>query len=447
MIKQEVIAILDVGKTNKKLLLFNRKYEVVYEWTDQLPESSDEDGFPCENLPLLERSVHDLIQKAVSDDRFVICALNFATYGASIVYIAENGSPLTPLYNYLKPFPEVLQLRFYQTYGKAEEIARETASPALGNLNSGLQVWSVKQAKPHIWEQTKYALHLPQYIGFLFHKKGYTDITSIGCHTQLWSFDKRQYHQWVIEEKLDQKFGELKPYHHVEIISLGGKQVPCGIGLHDSSSSLIPYLQAFSDPFLLISTGTWSISMNPFDHTPLTREELDQDCLCYFQFNGQPVKASRLFMGRIHDEALAKLGSHFPISVAVLAEMEYATHIHDLAVDYIHEHEIHSIDEIDFSTLASAELAYFILMVLLVKAQLEKLALILIHKPVEQIYVDGGFSKNKIFMTILAKSFPDKKVFASEVAQATALGAALALHEIWNKESEYQTLISLRAYN
>ena len=53
---------------------------------------------------------------------------------------------------------------------------------------------------------------------------------------------------------------------------------PCkvGIGLHDSSAALIPYLVNFSMPFVLISTGTWCISMNPFSKTALTAEELQQ---------------------------------------------------------------------------------------------------------------------------------------------------------------------------
>ena len=41
------IAIYDVGKTNKKLILFDEQYSVVYEESIQLPETKDEDGFSC----------------------------------------------------------------------------------------------------------------------------------------------------------------------------------------------------------------------------------------------------------------------------------------------------------------------------------------------------------------------------------------------------------------
>jgi sugar (pentulose or hexulose) kinase len=57
MQKKPVVAILDVGKTNKKLLLFDQSYQLVYEKSDRMEESVDEDGFPCEDLASLTSSV------------------------------------------------------------------------------------------------------------------------------------------------------------------------------------------------------------------------------------------------------------------------------------------------------------------------------------------------------------------------------------------------------
>lgn len=442
--KQEVIGIIDVGKTNKKLLLFNRNYELVYEWSDKLPETTDEDGFPCEDVALLTRSVRELIDKAVKDDRFVICALNFTSYGASFVYVNENGEPVAPLYNYLKPFPESLQNWFYQTYEAESEIARATASPVLGSLNSGLQVLRLKHERPETWSQVAYALHLPQYLSFLFHKKALTDITSIGCHTQLWNFDEHRYHNWVVAEGLDKKFGPIIPCDHAEWIDLGGRNIPVGVGLHDSSAALIPYLRSFNKPFVLVSTGTWSISLNPFNHAPLTAEELAQDCLCYLQYNGQPVKASRLFMGRIHDAALEKITRLFQVSAEELSRMPYNTD--EEAKARTRAADICSTEDLDFSVASSATSAYHLLMAWLVREQVKQLQLVLNGSEVEDVYVDGGFSKNNVFMCLLAKSLPGKRVYASEVAQATALGAALALHDHWNVGMPVDHLIQLIPY-
>jgi sugar (pentulose or hexulose) kinase len=45
----------------------------------------------------------------------------------------------------------------------------------------------------------------------------------------------------------------------------------------------------------------------------------------------------------------------------------------------------------------------------------------------ENIYITGGFAKNRIFIKLMARAFPSKKVYTSEISNATALGAALVL--------------------
>jgi sugar (pentulose or hexulose) kinase len=64
----------------------------------------------------------------------------------------------------------------------------------------------------------------------------------------------------------------------------------------------------------------------------------------------------------------------------------------------------------------------------------------------KQIFVDGGFSKNDIYMSLLAETYFDKQVYASEIAQASALGAALVIHEHWNSKPIPQQLIALKRY-
>jgi sugar (pentulose or hexulose) kinase len=46
----QVIAVIDVGKTNKKLFLFDQQYRIVCEKSARFIETVDEDGDPCENL-------------------------------------------------------------------------------------------------------------------------------------------------------------------------------------------------------------------------------------------------------------------------------------------------------------------------------------------------------------------------------------------------------------
>ena len=50
-----VIAVFDVGKTNKKLFLFDESYNIVFERSARFNEIVDEDGFACENLDALKK--------------------------------------------------------------------------------------------------------------------------------------------------------------------------------------------------------------------------------------------------------------------------------------------------------------------------------------------------------------------------------------------------------
>src|SRR5688572_22250543 len=150
------IAIYDVGKTNKKLILFDEQYQVVYEENIQLPEAKDEDGFSCEDVVALTAWVRNSFIQIQNDPRFEIKAVNFSGYGASFVYLDENKNVIPPLYNYLKPFPPELQKKFYKNYGGESQFSKMTASPVLGNLNSGMQLYRLKHEKPELFKQIKY---------------------------------------------------------------------------------------------------------------------------------------------------------------------------------------------------------------------------------------------------------------------------------------------------
>jgi sugar (pentulose or hexulose) kinase len=67
--------------------------------------------------------------------------------------------------------------------------------------------------------------------------------------------------------------------------------------------------------------------------------------------------------------------------------------------------------------------------------QVQSTKIVLSGSPVKTIFVDGGFGKNPIYMNLLAQAFPGIKVYAATVAQASSLGAALAIHKSWNKKA------------
>jgi sugar (pentulose or hexulose) kinase len=409
--------IFDIGKTNKKCLVFDEQYRIVLEKSTVLPETTDEDGDPCEDLSLLQQWLKETAAEVLSNPDLNIRAINATTYGASFVHLNAQKQPVAPLYNYLKPFPDDLKQQFLNTYGNEAAIAVETASPWLGHLNSSLQLYWLKHRRPRVFEQIRYSLHLPQYITALAGSRLSSlhipppEATSIGCHTMLWDFQQKTYHNWVKTEGLERLFANDEAAQNGQIF--------CGTGLHDSSSALIPYLACFKEPFVLISTGTWCISLNPFNDEPLTAEELAQDCLCYLTYEGTPVKAARYFGGHEHEEGTRQLARRYGV-----------------ADDFY--------KDIHRSGPSALWIAYLKLMVQLVEKQIQSLQLALGNTPIKRIYVDGGFSNNIVYMSLLRQKLQHMEVYAAKVAQATAMGAALAIHDAWNTQPVQEDLIELR---
>ena len=447
-----VVAIFDIGKTNKKVFLFNEHYQIVWEKSINLEETVDEDGFACEDINTLKSWILDSLSEVKKLSEYKLRAINFSTYGASFIYVDEEGKALTPLYNYLKPYPEVLLESFYTKYKGKKKFAVKTASPVLGSLNSGMQIYRLKEEKPEVFEKVKYCLHLPQYLSSLSTYQYFTDITSIGCHTNLWNFKKMKYHKWLTKEGIIDK---LPPLRSVEETLKTEDEISVGIGLHDSSAAIIPYMLNFTEPFVLLSTGTWSISMNPFNDTPLTQEELKKDCLCYMQYKQKPVKSARLFSGNEHEIQTKKIAKHFGLPENFFKEITYNKDIiADLMITNFKEKSLNTdtyIEKCPFENrnldqFKNCEVAYHQLIMDLIVQQKLSTQLVIHNSPVKKVFVDGGFSKNSIFMNLLAQAFPEMEVYAASMAQASALGAALAVHSSWNPKPIQNDLIDLKFY-
>lgn len=440
----DVLLIFDVGKTNKKVLLFDRNLQVVHEEESVFEESTDEDGFPCDDARLVESWISRTLQTYLASEEYELLGINFSTYGASLVHLGEEGQRLSPIYNYLKPLPEKILTGFYERYGGLSEFSRQTASPALGMLNSGLQLLWLKRTRPELFSRVRHILHLPQYLAYLVHGQIVSEHTSIGCHTMMWDFDRMEYHPWLREEGIS--LPDPLPVSATFSISLEGSQLQAGTGIHDSSSSLAPYILAADLPFVLVSTGTWCITMNPFNNEALSAEELEQDCLCFLGVHGKPVKASRFFLGRIHDVNVEHLQRYFEVGESAYKKVDPEP---NLVRDYWEsgaqgqEFFRGGIPEgwvdrrVDLGQFSSFEEAYTRLMTDLSRQAVRSIRYILSPEDTTRhLYITGGFSKNPIFKNILCLAFPDKQVFTSEVGNATSLGAALVMVEsVWKGAS------------
>ena len=435
--KEKVIAVFDVGKTNKKVILFNYNLKPVSEFEEKFSETVDDDGFPCDDIEHIERWIKESITKLISSDKYDLTAINFTTYGATLVYLDAEGKRLTPVYNYLKPVDDRIPEKIYKKYGGQDEFCRRTASPALGMLNSGMQAVWLKYEKPEIFSKVRYILHFPQYLSYLLTGKIYSEHTSIGCHTALWDFDNMDYHRWIKDEGLNlPEPVDVGTLHEVEIES---KKIMSGIGIHDSSSSLAPYFSSSEGKFILISTGTWCINMNPFNTEILTADQLDRDCLCYMSITKKPVKSSRLFLGHLHEVAVNRFNEHFRTRTDHYKSVKPDGKLLEICKRRCSENrfffEMHPYsrelkEKLDFFVFKSFEEGYHQLMAELAELAVEAIDLIIpADDDIENIYITGGFSNNQLFIKLISDSYPMKHVYTSEIFNATALGAALVVLE------------------
>ena len=431
--KKNIYVIFDIGKTNKKCLLFDENNQLIEEQQEVYAEIKDEDGFPCDDLARLTEGVFSTWHKLKNDDKFDVKGVNFTAYGASFVYLDKNNQSVAPLYNYLKPLPEDLAEQFYhsiehQFNQTKEAFAAATCSPPMGLLNSGLQLYFLKYAKPSIYEKIETALHLPQYLSFLISGKKCSDFTSIGSHTALWDFTKNDYHDWVKTEGIDKKLAPVATNAIAMELSDG---TLVGVGLHDSSAALLPYSAEQSEDFILISTGTWCINLNSFNQTPLSIEELSKDCLSYMTPQGKMTKASRVFFGKEHDYQVERIAEYFKIEKDFYKTIKYSNQNpqHNFTAACMEgtgpfPQKTEGVLW-DIAVYLTADEAYIALMRGLM--DILKVSIGLVDNAVPTFFIDGGFARNAIFMGMLKYDFPHKNIKTLDVPQATALGALFFL--------------------
>ena len=448
---KKVTAIFDIGKTNKKFFLFDENYKEVFRDYKKFDEIEDEDGYPCDDLGAIQKWAKSIFKKILKAKKFDVTAINFSTYGASLVHLDKNGKPLTPLYNYTKPIDQKYINQLYDKHGGIDSICRKTASPSSGMLNSGIQLYWLKYHRPEVYSKIRYSLHLPQYMSFLFTGIPLSDYTSIGCHTMLWDYEQRTYHDWVVNEEIDKKLAPIVETSVSINMSYKGKKIKVGPGIHDSSAALIPYLLADSKPFLLISTGTWSITLNPFNANHLTEHELNSDCLNYMSIDGKGVRASRLFLGNEYNIQIEKLRQHFDKKVGYHKKVAFSSKIFKAIPknnkSYFHFESLATSTpqpkKNNYYAFTNFETAYHQLMYELMNVQIASSQLALSNTEIKKVYIDGGFTDNEIFVKLVSYYLSDYKIRTTKTPLGSALGAALIVNDAAVGKSFFKKSYSL----
>ncbi len=427
--------VFDVGKTNQKYFVFNTENKILKREKVTIPKVLDEDGHMAENIEGIVTWLRESFDLIMASNEFKIDKVNFSGFGATLVHLDEKKEVVTPVYDYHKPIDENTFKEFYIKYGPESTFSIQTGSRNLGMLNSGKQLYWIKYKRPHLFKKIRHTLHLPQYLSHVFTGELHSEFTNTGCHTDLWDFEKNDYHDWVKSEGIDQLFPKIVHTSKTINKEISGRRITFGIGIHDSSSALLTYLLKGKESFLLLSTGTWCINFNPFSSTSLFDEnQIASGATAYMKIDGSPVKTSRLFLGEEHRMKVKILTKYFRVPKFYHRSLVFNEGLYQEQIinsknhfrwKYLDNSNAPVDDQLNFS---SFEIAYHQLINELIHLLKLKIDIICETLP-SKIYVDGGFSDNSIFLALLKIQFPHQKIKAKPASFACALGASMLLSE------------------
>ena len=296
------VAVLDLGKTNTKVVAFDETGAILAErGQPNAPLLPDVD---CPYLRLDVEGAWTFLLASLKEigARFPIEAISIAAHGAAGVLVSEAGVALPPMDYEFEGFNGV------DGYDAARPPFEETLSPKLPRgLNLGRQLVYLERKFPAEFARASAFLEYPQYWAWRLCGVMASEVTSLGAHTDLWRPDQGRLSSMVDRlgwrrlfppmRKAWETLGTLRP--EVAAATALNPDVRVGCGAHDSNASLVPHLRSRTDPFTVISTGTWVIIMGVGGKGRLDPQA---DMLANVDVRGAPVPTARFMGGREYAE-------------------------------------------------------------------------------------------------------------------------------------------------
>ena len=175
----------------------------------------------------------------------------------------------------------------------------ETLSPHLpAGLNLARQLFWLEAARPDVMAHTDAILTLPQFWSWKLGGRAVSELSSLGCHSQLWAPGAGDFSSMVDARGWRHRF---PPFARAGAVL--GEQAETGLrvhnGVHDSNASLHFYRALGHANCTVVSTGTWVIVFNPA--CPAGALDAQRDMLANVTIDGQAVPTARFMGGREFD--------------------------------------------------------------------------------------------------------------------------------------------------
>lgn len=461
------IAVIDVGKTNKKVLIYNSNLELEavrvkrFEEIDRGDYSADDlSGF----VEWMFEALHELAAS------FDIRVISVSTHGAAFVAVDANGQVALPPVSYTTdPGPE-FHGDFYRLCGDRIALQKITATPDFNLLiNLAKGIYFAQRRFPSEFQRVQKILPFPQYLGYLLTGRTTAEPTYTGNHSYLWDFGN---HTWsMVADRLEIRpflpdtflrpwdiLGTVLEDIRERIGVRSGTVVTAGV--HDSNASLLPYLLTRTGDFLLNSTGTWCVIMKEAERVNFADDELGKVVFFNLDAFSKPVKTA-IFMGGLEYGHYARL---FEDSGNPFSDSEMDISLYQQVIDekklfilpgvvggsgqfpessarIVEGEHIYSLMDIEhgriiprfFQESALGQAVLNLSLAVQTRVCFERVGME-VGLP---IYTEGGFRRNNAYNALMATLYPDSDFFLSDLKEATAFGAALLGKAAFEKLDPY----------
>ncbi len=418
-------AVLDIGKTNVKVVVFAANGTLMVEQSKPNATRSDPPYLHIDTefiwktaLDTLSKLSHihvinNIVVTAHGATAAVIDTRRLSEGGLALPVLDYEGHELdqiNPEYDLIRPpFPRTL-------------------SPSMtAGLNVGRQLAYQLSQFPQEFAKADAILMYPQYWSWRLSGVLATEVTSLACHTDLWEPEAGQYSTLPTTLGIEKLFPPIFAAHDVlgpilpEIAAATGldpaTRVFCGI--HDSNASLVPHLLERSRPFTVVSSGTWVVVMGV--GASVSRLDPKADMLANVDATGRPVACAKFMGGREYGQIAGSRAPQATIEdVAAVIESGTLALPSFAAEGGAFSGRAGSIEgnlpDRSGSRAALASL-YVALMV--------DDVLVRLGCAEGPLLIEGSFAMNSAFCSILADLRPEQSVEPAESTVGTAYGAAL----------------------
>lgn len=295
-------AILDVGKTNAKLTLWDGQGRVLAR-RNRANAPASGPGYHALDVAGIEAWMVEVLCEfaSLADVRAILPV----AHGAAAALI-HDGALFAPPMDYEDEGGAAESA----TYAAGRDPFAETGSPALPHgLNLGFQLHRLETITAP-WPDTLQIVTWPQYWAWRLCGVAASEVSSLGCHSDLWSPAQGAPSGLSVTRGWA---GRLAPLRHAgdvlgpitpEWAKLTGLSSACAVhcGLHDSNAALLAargHAELAAGDATVLSTGTWFVAMRALAagaEDPCLLE--DRDCLFNVDVEGRSVPSARFMGGR-----------------------------------------------------------------------------------------------------------------------------------------------------